>query len=108
MPLQGFPTVLVYPRGAKAAPADVSAHAQDPKALAKHIRAACALPARRRGGEAEYAAATRRFRAAARALRGSLHPAADELNAAAERLERRAAEAAAPAAAPATTGRAEL
>ena len=26
--LQGFPTVLVYPRGAKATPADISTHTQ--------------------------------------------------------------------------------
>jgi hypothetical protein len=91
--LQGFPTVLVYPRAGKAAPVDVSTHAQDTKALARSVRQACALPARRRGGEAEYAAATRRFRAAARALRGSLLPAAEERDAAAERLERRVAEA---------------
>mmetsp|Transcript_11560 Transcript_11560/g.28835 ORF Transcript_11560/g.28835 Transcript_11560/m.28835 type:complete len:183 (-) Transcript_11560:871-1419(-) len=90
--VQGFPTVLVYPKGVgEEGPTDVSQSTENLKDFAKEVRVTCNLSAVKREGEAEYEEAAKRFKAAVKKIKGSLHLSADALNAAAAKVEAAAA-----------------
>ena len=90
---QGFldlPTVWLYPKGKKSPPypVDLSRESGDIHLLLKAVRLICSKPRVQREKEAEYVSAAARFKAAVRALKHTMGPAAKELNEAAERLEK--------------------
>jgi protein disulfide-isomerase A1 len=85
--VQGFPTVLVYPRGSEDGPTDISQSTENLKEFAREIRTACDLSAVKREGEAEYQEAAKRFKAAVKKIKGSLYLSAEALNEAAAKVE---------------------
>ena len=86
----GFPTILAYKKADKATPVDLSEELQgaSAKKIVKVVRDTFALVEKKREGEGEYEAAAKRFKAAVKALKGSLLPAAEELDKAAGALEK--------------------
>jgi len=91
--IQGFPTVWLFPKGKKGPPfpIDLSKESSDIHLFVKSLRLACEKPKEERAKEPEYVAAAKRFKAAVRALEGTMAPAVKELNEASARLEKIAA-----------------
>jgi len=85
----GFPTVLAFKKDDKT-PVDLSEkmHGATAKTIVKEVKAAFGLSDKKREGEVEYEAAAKRFKDAVKALRGSLLPAAEQLDLAARALEK--------------------
>jgi len=91
--VQGFPTVLVYPKHGvgEEGPTDISSSTENLKDFAKEVRVTCQLTAIKREGEAEYEEAAKRFKAAVKKIKGSLHLSAAALNEASAKVEAAAA-----------------
>jgi len=90
--VQGFPMLIAFPKDAKDAGQDFAHEAmKDTKSLVKEIKKVFDLKEVKREGEEEYELAAKRFKLAVKKLKGSLVPAANELNKASDALEKLAA-----------------
>lgn len=90
--ISGFPTVFVFPKHMDKmdGPKDVSSHTSNLQVFASEVRKTCGLTLAKREGEREYEESARRFKAAVKAVKGSLADVASILNEAAERVEQMA------------------
>jgi len=89
----GFPTVLAFKKGDKT-PVDISEkiargrESPTAKTIVKEVKAVFGLKDKKREGEVQYEEAAKRFKDAVKALKGSLLPAAEQLDKGARALEK--------------------